>query len=209
MEGKCRQGSSSGSRLSPDIAKDFRCSALRATTALLEAQGAPCTAGCSIQTSVPNAKQGVLGVWELSSTPPARTSLVLGSKTRIQPGSALPMGHVPSPGCSVGAAPSAQHLQPPLGEAPALDGMETCLISAGKSSSSSRGPGSPCQANMFKSNRSFLTPKFTRCFFQTLIKPFCRRLHCLPPVPGLRDATRSRSCGFSELQGLLLKPYMH
>lgn len=63
--------------------------------------------------------------------------------------------------------------------------MEICLISTSKSSSSSRGPGSPCQANMLKSNCSSSAPKFTRCFFQTLIKPFCRAPRASVTMPAL------------------------
>lgn len=108
-------------------------------------------------------------------------------RLKLVPG--LPPGHEPSParlgGGGRGHSDPCHHPQwdpSPAGarqcsqlqEKRVTGRMEICLISDGKSSGSSRGLGSPCQANMFKSNCSFSAPKFTRCFFQTLIKTFCR-----------------------------------
>ena len=164
--------------------------------------GARCKAGCWCLPSH-QGQRGVPGLWEcppsassvlcskMSSIQPGHALPVpaLGHVTipaaRLTPG--LSPAHEPSPGrAGRGATPTPSTtrsgmparpgltVEPPPGEAPATGRMEICLISTSKSSSSSRGPGSPCQANMFKSNCSFFAPKFTRCFFQTLIKPFCR-----------------------------------
>lgn len=153
-KGECKRGRS---RISPEPAKDFH------SVALLNPQGALCKVRCA---------RG------------------LGVTCQTMHCHCFAPGHAPSWEPSLCLSPPRMLVQPstaaspavpePLGAAPAPGKMESCLISARKSSSS-RGPGSPCQANMFKSNWSFLAPKFTRCFFQTLIKPFCQPWHC--PVP--------------------------
>lgn len=142
------------------------------------------------------AKRRVPGVWGSPARPCITTALLQGMHPAGDPSlcALSPPRMLVQP--RIAASPAVPE---PLGAAPVPGKMESCLISARKSSSS-RGPGSPCQANMFKSNWSFLAPKFTRCFFQTLIKPFCQPWHC--PVPhGAGRCHRAQGTAASQIRG--------
>lgn len=179
----------SGSGISPELAKvcsgpPYHCQSLRVLCTSLGALGKAGSCGCLGRVPVvwqhrPLASSVLCPDRHLVGTPVSPSQ-----EAQLPPELSSAMSHL-QPGLW-GTQFPLQHWQGDAGPAgtrqrsrlPVTGRMEICLISTSKSSSSSRGPGSPCQANVFKSNCSSFAPKFTRCFFQTLIKPFCR-----PPVP--------------------------